>query len=108
MGCLWCDEPTVGDNLCAKCRAVNDGPVFHCSNPRHPVPTLGTSCFECDLAAEHEARARAVNAPIVESLVAIRAQLIADLHRPWPGAEFCKGLFGISLDKAIASLGGVP
>jgi hypothetical protein len=103
--CLWCDDPTEG-KLCAGCRKVHDHPLFYCQvNPKH-TPTLGDSCAECDFIAQAQAKARraAVNAPIIEQLKAIRAQHVREWHKPWPGVEFGKALFGMMLDKAIEEL----
>ncbi len=102
--CLWCDAPCEGE-LCPACRAVNDHPLFHCRIGGH-IPTLGTSCAECDCIAAANARRDAVNAPIIESLKAIRAQHLKEWHRPWPGLEFGKAMFGMMLDKALVSLEG--
>lgn len=40
----------------------------------------------------------------IAQLEAIRAQLIAEWHRPWPGAEFGKALIGQSIDGALKEL----
>ena len=109
--CLWCDDPCEGKlckecNTCPKCDVpVTEHPLFHCkADPRHTVPTIGHSCAECDNIAHMKALRAKANAPIIESLKAIRAQHIADWHRPWPGMEFGKGMFGMMLDKAIEDL----
>jgi len=102
--CLWCDGPTV-EKLCVECRAVNDHPLFYCKvNARHTVPTLGSSCAECDMIAEMKARRAAKNAPIIESLRAIRAQHVQNFAERWPGLEFAKAMFGMMLDGAIEEL----
>jgi hypothetical protein len=107
--CLWCDAPTLGnDKLCPECLAVNNGPVFHCDKPRHTIPSLGTSCVECDREREHAERVRARNAPHLAQLAEIRAQHIRDFNKPWPGLEFGKAHFGQMLDAAIRKLGGTP
>jgi len=103
MACLWCDEPSTGQ-LCEPCRAVNEGPVFHCHV--HPVPTLGLSCFECDLEHERGERRVAKTRESVARLLKIRAQLVRDFHKPWPGAEHGKALVGMMIDGAIADLRG--
>ena len=124
--CLWCCDPCEG-KLCQRCNTcphcdtpITDHPLFHCQDPRHTVPTLGHSCFECDNIAEQKARRAAVNAPIIASLKAIRAQHV-QIHTvpeylyqtapratfagpPWRGMEFGKALFGMMLDKAIEEL----
>jgi len=101
--CLWCDAPTE-EKLCPDCRKVNDHPPYHCTvNPKH-LPTLGDSCAECYWIAQAKARREAVNAPIIEALQAIKAQHIKDWHRPWPGMEFGKAMFGNMLNKAIEDL----
>lgn len=98
--CLWCDGPTE-EKLCTGCRKVHDHPLFHCTvSPRH-LPTHGDSCAECDWIAKAEARRAAINAPILASLKAIREKHLADWHRPWPGMEFGKALFGQMVDGAI-------
>jgi hypothetical protein len=109
--CLWCDAPTEG-KLCQQCNTcphcctpITDHPLFHCQDPRHrhTVPTLGHSCAECDNIAEAKARRAAVNAPIIASLRAIRAQHVRDFHTTrWPGMEFGKAMFGI--DGALKEL----
>jgi hypothetical protein len=107
MECLWCDTPTVnGDKLCPTCRAANDHPPFHCPKPGHEVPTLGPSCFNCDIEQEARERRDKINAPIIASLEAIRAQHIRDFHKPWPGCEFGKAIIGMSIDGALAELKG--
>lgn len=108
--CLWCCVPCEGKvcpgcNTCPHCCIpITDHPLFHCQDPRHTVPTVGHSCFECCIIAEAKARRAAANAPIIASLRAIRAQHIKDWHRPWPGMEFGKGMFGMMLDSAIKEL----
>lgn len=104
-GCLWCDALVSGDKLCAACRAVNDHPLFHCTaNPRHTVPTLGPSCAACDWERAAEERRRAANAPIIARLEGIRAQLVADWRKPWPGCEFGKAMVGQMINGAIENL----
>ena len=105
MSCLWCDEPTEGENpLCPACHAVNTGPRFHCKVPGHTVPTMGTACAECEMQAAREQRRRELNAPIIEQLQAIRLQPVR--HRDWHGALFAKTLVGSMIDRAILDLGG--
>ncbi len=49
--------------------------------------------------------AREVNREqMLRSLEEIREQHVEDWHRPWPGMEFCKALFGKAVDGAIADL----
>jgi hypothetical protein len=103
--CLWCDDPCEGENkLCPSCKAVNDHPLFHCSNPRHTVPTLGPSCADCDFERAHAARREAINAPIRASLEAILAGHVRDWHKPWPGCEFGKTIIGNALLAAIKAV----
>ncbi len=103
--CLWCDDPVNGDVLCAPCRAVNDHPPYHCAVPGHTVPTLGPTCAACDLEVERRDRQRAANAPLLAWAMEERARFLAeDWRRPWPGMEFCKGIYGMSLDKMIRDL----
>jgi hypothetical protein len=102
--CLWCDDPSGDDKLCPPCRAVNDGPVFHCDKPRHDVPTLGTECAACAWEREGKRRREEVNAPIIASLVALLAQLIVEWYKPWPGAECGKAIIGMSIRNAIEEL----
>lgn len=105
MECLWCDAPTTnGDKLCPACRVVNDHPLFYCSNPRHTVPTLGPSCASCDHERAEKDRLAKRNAPIIAQLVAIRAQLVAEWHRPWPGCEHGKAIIGMAINGAIKDL----
>lgn len=109
--CLWCDAPCEGKlcpvcNTCPHCAVpTTEHPLFHCTaDPRHTVPTIGHFCSECDHIAAANARRAAINAPIIAQLQAIRAQHIADWDKPWPGMEFGKALFGMSLDAAIKDL----
>lgn len=101
--CLWCDAPTE-EKLCPECRAVNDHPPYHCTVDARHLPTLGDSCAECFYIAEAKARRAVVNAPIIESLRAIKARHVAEWDRPWPGLEFAKGLLWEMLNRAIDDL----
>lgn len=102
--CLWCDDEADGA-LCCPCQAVNDGPTFRCSNPRHTVPSLGTSCAACDGHAAAMAARAARNAPHIAQLLQMRADLIRDWATPWPGVEHGKALVGMMIDGALADLG---
>lgn len=51
--------------------------------------------------AREQARTKAAT-----QLEAMRAQLIAEWHKPWPGAEHGKALVGMMIDGAIADLKG--
>lgn len=105
--CLWCDEPCRG-KLCDVCHAANEAPLFHCPIPGH-LPTIGgKSCAECDSLAELAAKRAEVNAPLLAQLWAIRASLIAEWRKPWPGCEHGKTLVGQMIDAEIASLVGGP
>jgi hypothetical protein len=103
--CAWCDDPTE-ERLCPPCRAVNDRPPFYCkADKRHTVPTLGDSCFECDIIAEAKARRATAVAPRLESLRAIRAKLLSEeWYKSWPGMEFGKAMLGNMIDNAIREL----
>lgn len=103
--CLWCDDPTVdGDKLCPLCRKVNDTPPFVCDKGLGHIPALWDRCAECHRIAESKRLRAEANAPRIAQLEAIRAQLIAEWHWPWPGIEFGKVILGKSIDGAIAEL----
>lgn len=106
--CLWCDTPCEGPNkLCLFCRggAATDNTYFYCWKNESHLRTLGLECAECFFEAERRARIRAQNAPIIASLQAIREKLISeDWHKPWPGCEHGKALFGMMLDGALKDL----
>jgi len=100
--CLWCDDPVDAGPLCGPCKAVNEYPPFHCH--KHPIPTLGPSCGQCDDEAAREARRRERNAPVIAQLQAMRVGLVQDWHEPWPGINFCKALAGQSIDSVLTDL----
>jgi hypothetical protein len=56
------------------------------------------------LPSREEEQARAKR-EAVRSLKAIRAKLVAEWNKPWPGAEFGKALVGQAIDGALADLG---
>jgi hypothetical protein len=41
-------------------------------------------------------------------LKAIRAQHVADFHKPWPGCEHGKAIVGLALDGALAEVAKKP
>lgn len=100
--CKWCDAPTI-ETLCGDCRAVHDGPVFVCPKPNH-LQTLGTECAECVHNATMAKERAERNAPIIASLRVIRANLIRDWHKPWPGCEHGKAIIGQCIDLALKDL----
>lgn len=106
--CAWCDDPSGSDVLCPVCRAAHDHPLFYCPvDPTH-LPTSGPSCATCDIEAARRARVARENAPLVAQLQRIRASLVAEWGRPWPGCEFGKALVGMGIDGALKSLGASP
>ena len=47
---------------------------------------------------------RAANIAAIRSLRMIRADLVREWHRPWPGCEHGKAIVGMAIDGAIAEL----
>lgn len=62
-----------------------------------PIDDLGP------LPSREEARERA-RIDAIESLHVIRAGLIAEWQKPWPGAEHGKAIIGKAIDGALADL----
>jgi len=73
--------------------------VWHASHTLSPVGTTIPLPSRRDARKEADERALA-------SLRNIRANHVRDLHKPWPGAEFGKGIIGKALDGAIAEVEG--
>lgn len=63
-------------------RAVDD------EHDHNPLPSRAAA----QAAARHET---------IKSLRAIRAQHVADFHKPWPGAEHGKAILGRAIDAAL-------
>ena len=65
------------------------------------------TCADVDLRADRLRRIEAIR-PEIEARIAglekMRADHVRDWYKPWPGMEFCKALFGMSLDAEIADL----
>ena len=109
--CLWCDaqfsprEKSRYPKVCLDCCGGVDTTTY-CD--KHELPTIGPVCAACENEADTKARRVARNAPRLASLRAIRAQLVADFHKAWPGAEFGKAHFGMMLDGLISDLEEKP
>lgn len=93
-------EPLGASPCDALVRNDDDGRMVWCPS-RDLEPDDGWG----PLPSRAEAQARSRD-EITAHLEWSRAQLIAEWHRPWPGAEFGKTLIGQSIDNALAELKG--
>ena len=101
---IWGETGTViqweplGSALC-DCLVDIDGgqPTWHGSTSLQPADDRGPlpSRHAAQVAADEEA---------LQSLQTIRAQHVADWHKPWPGCEHGKAIIGQALDGAIADV----
>lgn len=70
---------------------------WHASHGAEPIDGLGPLPSRRTEREQADRRA-------LESLRAIRAQLVTDWARPWPGVEHGKALVGRAIDAAIAEV----
>jgi hypothetical protein len=98
-GEVVCWEP-FGSALCdALLRYPAGREVWHASHDLRPADGFGPLPLRKDV--RERARVEAIR-----SLRAIRAGLIAEWLKPWPGAEHGKALVGQMIDGALRDLGG--
>ena len=88
-------EP-LGSAMCDVLVQRDDGSEvwWFASSDLKPTDDLGP------LPCRHEARER-VDREALASLKSIRASLVAEWNKPWPGAEHGKSIVGQALDGAI-------
>lgn len=91
-----CWEP-FGHAMCDVLLEAGGEPFWAASHECRPADGLGP------LPSRQEA-VRQARAESLAQLRGIRAHLIEDLARPWPGAEFGKGIIGMALDRAIREI----
>lgn len=73
--------------------------VWHASHTLCPTGEMRGIPLPSREERQREAKERAV-----AQLKTIRSQHVRDMHKPWPGLEFAKTLFGRAVDGAIDDL----